>query len=405
MPLWLQSRPASSSFGRRCSLGLVASRLSITGSAYLALAVVSPIPVFAGVGAFTSQIAPTKRLALALASAALGLAFLLRVIADTSTGYGWLRWLTPLGWAEELRPFGNPQPLVLILPAITALVLLVAAGLINARRDVGRGLLAGRDSAEPRLRFLSSPTALAFRSERATLSIWIGGVGVYAIVVGVLSTSFTTENLPANIREELEKLGGASLVTPAGALGFYFLLFVFAISLFACAQIAAARREEADQQLETLLALSVGRTRWLGGRIALAVAGISSLALVAGVLAWAGAASQGADVSLGEMLKAGLNCLPASLLFLALAALAYGLVPRASTGIAYGLVSVAFVWQLFGSLIGAPRWIIDLSPFQHVGLVPAQPFHVVAAIVMVALAALLAIASMWAFRRRDLTAA
>ena len=89
-------------------VGLVASRLSATGSAYLALAVVSPIPVFAGVGALASQIAPTKRLALLLASAALGLAFLLRVIADTSTGYGWMRWLTPLGWAEELRPFGEP---------------------------------------------------------------------------------------------------------------------------------------------------------------------------------------------------------------------------------------------------------------------------------------------------------
>ena len=173
---------------------------------------------------------------------------------------------------------------------------------------------------------------------------------MFAVVVGVLSTSFTTENLPANIREELEKLGGASLVTPAGALGFYFLLFVFAFSLFACSQMAAARREEADQQLETLLALSVGRTRWLGGRIALGAAGIAALALVAGLLSWAGAASQGADVSLGEMLEAGLNCLPTSLLFLALASLAYGLMPRASTGIAYGLVSVAFVWQLFGSL-------------------------------------------------------
>ena len=79
--------------------------------------------------------------------------------------------------------------------------------------------------------------------------------------------------------------------------------------------------------------------------------------------------------------------------------------PRASTGIAYGLVSVAFLWQLFGSLLGAPHWIIDLSPFQHVGLVPARPFHVKAAIVMVALAATTALAGIWAFKRRDLTAA
>ena len=108
-------------------VGLVAARLPVAGSAFLALAVVSPIPVFAGVGALSSQIAPTKRLALALASAVLGLAFLLRVIADTSTSYGWMRWLTPLGWAEELQAFGNPRPQVLVLPALAAAVLLLAA--------------------------------------------------------------------------------------------------------------------------------------------------------------------------------------------------------------------------------------------------------------------------------------
>ena len=266
--------------------GLVASRLAFTGSAFLALAVISPIPVFAGVGAFTSQIAPTKRLALALGSAVLGLAFLLRVIADTSTGYGWMRWLTPLGWAEELQPFGNPQPLVLLLPTITAVVLLVAAASINARRDIGRGLLAGNDNTGPRLRLLSSPTAFALRAELPTLGIWIVGIGVFAVVVGTLSTSFTPENLPANIREQISKVGGASLVTPTGALGFYFLLFVFAISLFACSQVATARREEADERLETLLALPIGRTRRLGGRIVLGSAGIATLALVAGLLAW-----------------------------------------------------------------------------------------------------------------------
>ena len=129
------------------------------------------------------------------------------------------------------------------------------------------------------------------------------------------------------------------------------------------------------------------------------------LALVAGTTAWLGAAAQGADVSFGEMLEAGANCLPTSFLFLALASLAYALVPRASTGIAYGLVSVAFVWQLFGALIGAPSWITDLSPFQHVGLVPAQPFHARAAIVMLVLAVACLVTSVWSFQRRDLLTA
>ena len=101
-------------------VALAAGAVPIGGSALLALAIVSVIPVFAGVGALASQLASTKRTAVALALGVLALAFALRAVADTSSGVGWLRWLTPLGWAEQLRPFAHPQPTVLLLPAATA---------------------------------------------------------------------------------------------------------------------------------------------------------------------------------------------------------------------------------------------------------------------------------------------
>jgi ABC-2 type transport system permease protein len=77
-------------------------------------------------------------------------------------------------------------------------------------------------------------------------------------------------------------------------------------------------------------------------------------------------------------------------------------VPRAGAGIAYGLVTVTFLWQLVGSLLGAPKWLVDLTPFSHIGLVPAQAFKLGAAAVMLALAVLGAGTALWLFRRRDL---
>ncbi len=384
-------------------VGLAAAGLSIGGSAFLALATISPAVVFASVGALASQLAPTRRIALELATAALVLAYMLRVIGDTSTSAGWARWATPLGWSEETRAFAGTRPAVLVLPALCCALLLTAAGLISARRDVGTGLLPARDSAAPRLRLLSSPTALAARGEVGSVAAWAAGTGLFAAVVGVLSTSFTNANVPANLREQLEKLGVSTITTPRGVLGFYFLLFVLTISLFACSQIAAVRRDEADQRLETLFAFPVGRVRFLAERLLLAAAGAALLALVAAVCAWAGAAAQGAHVSLARLLEAGANCLPAALLFLALGAAAFALVPRATSGIAYGIVTVSFVWQLLGALLGAPRWLLDLSPFQHVALVPAQPFREGAATGLLAIAAVAAIASLVLFRRRDLT--
>ena len=316
--------------------GFVAGGLPVGGSAYLALATASVVPVCAGVGAVASQLAPTRRIALELGGAVVGLFLLLRVIADTTSGFGWLRWATPLGWAEQLRPFAGARPLVLLLPLAASALLLLLAARIAASRDIGTGILPARDRAEPRLRLLSSPTAQALRSERRQPD----RVDCRRRRVCVHPRHDLHEHLLGRhlegLQREIAKLGSGSIFTPSGYVAFVFIFFILAVSLFACAQIGAARHEEAEERLETLLALPVGRRRWLGGRLVLAVAGAVAISLAAGLFTWAGAASQGVDISLPRMLEAGANCLPVALLFLGFAALAYATVPRASAGITYG---------------------------------------------------------------------
>jgi ABC-2 type transport system permease protein len=385
------------------SAGFIAGGLPVGGSAYLALATVSVVPVFVGAGALMSQLASTRRVALELGGAVVGVSLLLRAIADTSSGAGWLRWATPLGWAEELRPFTGSHPVVLVLPVLAGTLMLLLAARIAAVRDVGTGMLPARETAEPRLELLSSPTTQALRSERTSLLAWTGGIGAFAFILGMVSASISSAGISGSVRREIAKLGAGSIQTPSGYLAFVFIFFILAVSLFACAQIAAARHEEADERLETLLAQPVSRRRWLGGRLLLATCGAVVLSVAAGLLTWAGAVSQGVSISLPRMLEAGANCLPVALLFLGVAALAYAIVPRASTGIAYGLLTVAFLWQLTGSLLAAPKWLVDLTPFAHVGLVPTQPFRTGTAAVMLAGAVACALAAMWVFRRRDLT--
>ncbi len=385
-------------------IGLIASNLPAGGSAFLALAVVAVVPVFVGAGALASQLAPNRRIALELGGGAVAAAFLLRVVADTSS-LTWLRWTTPLGWVEELRAFASPRPAVLLLPIVASAILLGLSAVIALHRDIGSGLLQARDDSEPRLWLLGSPTAQALRAERGSLTVWLLSTAAFAFVLGVIADSVSSAGLSQRVQDQLAKLGATAIMTPAGYLGFTFLFFILAISLFCCSQVAGARREESEQQLETLLALPVGRRGWLAGRLVLAAAAATVLALAAGLLAWAGAASQGAAVSAADMLKAGANCLPASLLFLGLGALAFATLPRASTGIAYGLTSLAFVWELFAGLVGAPAWALGLSPFHHIGLIPAAPFRPGAAAAMLAIAAVTAAVALWAFGRRDLTGA
>jgi polyether ionophore transport system permease protein len=371
--------------------GVLTGGEALGESAYLALALMTPVPVFVGVGALASQIAPTRRMATAIGSGALGVALLLRMTADT-TSAGWLRWATPLGWAEELRPFTGARPLVLALPVAATVLLLASAARIARDRDIGRGLLAGHDSAAPRLVLLSSPTALALRTLRGGLIGWLTGIAVFALLMGVISDSVAS-GLSQSLQDQLEKLGTAAN-TASGYLGFAFLFFLLALSLFACFQLTAMREDEAEQRLETLLALPVRRGRWFAERLALVVAMATGLAL-----------AEGAGVAFGRMLEAGANCLPVVVLFLGLGAVALALVPRAGTTIAYSLVGVAFLWETIGGLVEAPGWALGLSPFHHVGLVPAEAFQVTGALAMIAIGVLAGLAAAWIFDRRDVVGA
>lgn len=384
--------------------GLLAGGLPPGGSAYLALVVTSVVPVFAGVGAVAGQLAPTRRLATEISGAVVALSLLLRVIGDTSSAT-WVRWLTPLGWAEQLRPFTGARPLALVIPAVACLILFAVAALLGSGRDIGTGVLRGRDRAQPRLRLLSSPMAQALRDERVGLLVWCGGVAAMALVIGIVSASVTSLGISPQLRSVLARLGAGSALTPRAYIGFSLSFFVLVVSLFAVAQIGGARHEEAVDRLETLLSLPVARRRWFGGRLLLAAAGITAVSLTTGLAAWLGAVTQHVSLSLGAMLGAGANCIPSALLFEGITALAYAALPRAGLAIGYGLVVLAFLWQLFGALLGAPAWLVHATPFAHVAAVPAVGFHPQAAAIMVVIGLTAALTAVGVLGRRDLVSA
>ena len=80
---------------------------------FFALATVSGAAVFLAVGAFTSQLMPTRTRASTTAAGIFAVSFILRAVADT-TSERWLLNLTPLGWIEKLQPLVGSQPIWLL---------------------------------------------------------------------------------------------------------------------------------------------------------------------------------------------------------------------------------------------------------------------------------------------------
>ncbi|HEY3764491.1 MAG TPA: hypothetical protein VGL44_04990 [Gaiellales bacterium] len=359
--------------------------------------IVAPAVLFAGVGALASQVAPTRRSAQAGAGAVLAVAVFLRIAADVGHGVGWVRWTTPIGWVEQLRPVTRAEPAVFLLFLAAVAVVTAMTVPVARRRDTGSSLLRQRALVRSRMTLLGSPTGFALRAELPALAAWLVGVGLLAFALGAFARSVTEE-----IRKVQIHTYGLSITTAAGYLAAVFALFAMVVALFAVSHVGGLRDEEASGRLETLLALPVARRSWLGGRLAVAAATTVALSLAVGVLAWAGSVVTNGGVSLAAMVDAGANCIAASLLFLALGALLFAWLPRPSPGAAFALVGVAFLWELVGALVGAPWWLLTISPFHHVTQVPLVAADRRGTLAMLVIAGLAAVAAVERFARRDL---
>ncbi|MFD9126412.1 ABC transporter permease, partial [Kitasatospora sp. NPDC059571] len=121
---------------------LIAAGQAPAGSLAFGLALGGSGLLFAGVAAVAAQVAGTARAANGIAGTVLAAAFVLRAAGDAGPHRVVL--LSPLGWAEEVRPFAGDRWWLLVLSGAAAAAAVGAAYLLVERRDLGAGLLPQR---------------------------------------------------------------------------------------------------------------------------------------------------------------------------------------------------------------------------------------------------------------------
>jgi ABC-2 type transport system permease protein len=399
--LWAMSAALTVAAGERSTVGF-----STSGSLLYATAATASAAMFLAIGALTSQLAATRRQANGLAALVFATAYLIRLIADSVAGAGWLRWVSPLGWIEELRPLTGAQPLAL---APIALLVIGASGLailLAGRRDAGAAMLARRAPVRARTRLLDSSGLLVVRLERWVALAWIGGLALGGAIFGITARSAAQGNVAVeDIERTVGRLGAHPASATAAWIGYEFLYLAALLTFAAAGQIAAMRSEEADGHLDHLLARPLDRRAWLAGRLGFGAAFVIAAALATGLAAWAGIASGSGGLGLGPMLQAGLNLVPPALLVLGLGTLLLGVAPRLAMPLLYALVLWSFLIEIIGTSITSSQWLLDTALFTHVGPVPAAGLDWPAMGILTGLGLVAALAGLATFTRRDLAAA
>ena len=393
------------------ALGLVVAGQPVAGSLVGGASIAVVGVVFTGVAAVTCQLVSTSRGAIGLASAALGASFGLAALGNMtgtvdSTALrvtsAWPTWLSPIGWGQQMRPFADNLwwPPVLGLLASASLFLL--AVVLVGRRDVGRGMWAERRGSASASRAMLSPAGLVWRLQRGALLGWAVGMLGFGMIFGALSDQISgpkgaATEWYASFGGDIDLVGAywASMMQIAGT----------AVSIYVVTLMLRLHRDEAQGMLEPVLATAVSRSRWLGAYALNALAGAAVLMLgFALAMAVVGGSVLGGTGSLVvDLVGAALVQLPAIAVLGAAAVAVTALAPRWSAGVLWALVLVSVVvGPMFGSSLGLPAWLLNLSPFTHVPNAPVAAVTPGPVLWLGAACVLLASVSVLAMRRRNL---
>lgn len=386
--------------------GLIWIGMSAPGSIALACAWMSTGLAMIGITAVAAQLTSSTRGCAAITLGTLGVAYALRAIGDTAQASNppgaarFLTWLSPVGWAEKVEPFGANRYAVVLLGVATLIAGVAVAYALLDRRDLGAGMLHARPGRPHASALLRSPLALAFRLSRGSMIGWTAGFVMFGVVLGSITGSVEAMLDDPKLADMMRAIGGN-----AGTLtDIFFAAELKEASVLAAgagiAMMLRAHTEESAGRAEVLLATPVGRLRWLRSHTIVALLAPVWLLFVLGGITGA-LASGDAVPSAGAILGAALATVPACWVCVGVALLVIGLRPR-WTPFLWGAYALAFVLAEFGVLLELPSWLIALSPFDHLQQLPGGTLEAGPLLWLTGVAAAAAGAGAFAFRRRDL---
>jgi ABC-2 type transport system permease protein len=378
--------------GAGAALVNIVGKLPVEGSLVFGCAWAGTGLVAVGLAAIAAQCSSSARTCGGIAIGAVFTLYALRAFGDT--GWVGLSWMSPFGWNTQLRAWSSPRWWVLLLYPLLTVGLLLAARVLEDRRDLGGGVLPstpGRPEARPWLR---SAPALAWRVQRFGLASWTLSVAVGGLVIGAIAPGVGKLLKGSGVQDMMQRLGGPGVIENT-LLAAEFGILALAISGYAIGVVTHAADDERSGLAEEVRASPVSRTAlWSSAALTVAL-GSLWLLVVTGTTA-----ALGAGKSWTQMVGATLVQAPALAVTAALALLLWSIASRFAVA-GWGVLAVFVVFGMVGELLKLPAWVIGFSPYTHVPKLPAEAMTWTSTWVLVVVAAGISLASWFAYRWRD----
>ncbi|HEV2027006.1 MAG TPA: ABC transporter permease subunit [Candidatus Dormibacteraeota bacterium] len=261
--------------------------------------------------------------------------------------------------------------------------------------------------------WLSSVFLKTLRDYRIAILGW--GIGMGLVVISPMASVSALVTTP-QARQQLISLAQTfawnadpvAVDTIGGYATFKIGIFMFLIAIWPLLAGSRVLRGEEDRgSLDVLLSLPRPRLNVALEKVAAMWTALFAMGVLIGLLAFAGGKKFGGDFGLGDALLFGLNLALLCAVFGGLALLISQFTEERgpAAGWTAGLLLVFIVLDMVHRVVANTEWISRLSPIYYYNLskplVPGYGANVGAMVVLLALAAILGVAAVWLFVRRD----
>lgn len=393
------------------ALAMMAVGFGAAGSFILGWALATTGVAFFAIGLVLAQIFTTSRAANGWGAAVIGVAWLLNGAGNAAGSAardalhvtpGAAVWFTPVGWGLRTLPFTGNRLWPGLISVALAVVLIVVAFALQGVRDTAAGLVApprGRAWASSALR---GPLALAWRLQRPSIIGWgVGAIVGAAAIGGLGKTLADSVKTDPQLGKAVQEMGAGSGSVFDVFLGVMMALIGLLVAGAAIQTIMRMRQEESGGTTELALSTPTSRLRWYLSYVLLAFVASAVILVLAGLVS--GLALANVDRALvGQSLLLALAQLPAVAVYLAITALAFAVLPRATILVGWTLFGVGVLLGEFGNLLGLPAWVSGIAPTSHTALAPLAHADWSGTWIMSALAIGVIAVAAWLFRRRSI---
>ncbi|WP_328396897.1 ABC transporter permease [Nocardia sp. NBC_00416] len=383
--------------GAAITLSLISYGLPVAGSLALGVGATCAGWVFGAIALLAAQVSASTRACYAITGTALAVSYLLRAVGDV--GNGVLSWFSPLGWGQAMRPYDGEIWWPAGLSVLVAIGIGVAAARVLDRRDFGAGLIAPRPGPARAAESLHGTVGLAWRLQRGLLFGWAVGMFLGGMSFGTIGDD--VDDLLGDI--DLDQILGQNMGSMVDA---FYAMAVAILAIIASAYTISAglrlRSEEMSGHAEPLLSTGLGRVRWTVGHLVLVLGGSAVVVALSGFgMGVTYGLITGDPAQMVTLTGAALTYLPAVWVLGGVTLLLFGFAPLINSA-AWLVMAFCVVVLMFGATLKFPGWLMSLSPFDNIPLVPATAFDPVPVLLTSAVALLLCAAGIFGFRRRDL---